>query len=147
MQVWINLKEEDRLKAEEIEEKLGNLLKALDLPEAEVSISFVGDEEIKELNRQYRKKDAPTNVLSFCMQEGEGKDINPHLLGDIVLSLETAQWEAEACDFSLEEMVDFYLIHGLLHLLGYHHDHPEHENMMRKLWQVLGHLPYWDETS
>ena len=69
MQVWINLKEKNRLKAEQIEEKMARLLKALNLTEAEVSISFVNDEEIRELNRQYRKKDTPTNVLSFCMQE------------------------------------------------------------------------------
>ena len=73
------------------------------------------------------------------MREGEAGDIHPELLGDIVISLETAAREAEECGFTLEQMVDFYLIHGLLHLLGFHHDHPQHEDMMRKLWQTLGH--------
>jgi len=112
------------------------LLAALGLSKAELSLLFVNDEEIKELNRKYRKKDKPTNVLSFPMGEG-------NILGDIVISWETAQREAKECGFSLEEMIDFYLIHGLLHLLGYHHDHPDHEKMMHQLWKVLGHTPYW----
>jgi len=118
----------------------------LGLSRAELSITFVTDEEIKALNQQYRRKDAPTNVLSFCMREGKGREIHPELLGDIVISLETAAREAKECRFTLEKMVDFYLIHGLLHLLGYHHDHPQHEEMMRKLWQILGHKPYWVKT-
>lgn len=115
------------------------------LSKAELSITFVNDEEIKTLNWQYRQKDAATNVLSFCMHEGEGKEVHPNLLGDIVISLETAEREAKECGFTYEEMIDFYLIHGLLHLLGHHHDHPQHEAMMRRLWQTLGHKPYWEE--
>ena len=123
------------------------LLTALDLANTELSIVLVNDEEMKRLNQQYRHKDVPTNVLSFSMHEGNTQGINPDLLGDIVISLETAQREAVECGFSLEEMIDFYLIHGLLNLLKCYSDDPEREKKMRQLWRVLKHQPYWEEQN
>ncbi len=87
-----------------------------------------------QLNEKYRKKTGSTNVLAF---PGE-----PPFLGDIAISLDTAKREAKECDFSLEEMLDFYIIHGLLHLLGYNINHPERGRLTKHLWEVLGHKPF-----
>lgn len=82
--------------------------------DCEVSILLTVDEEIKELNRQYRKINKPTDVLSFPMEDG-------YLLGDIVISMDTAEEQAKEFEVSLEEEASRLLIHGLLHLLGYDH--------------------------
>ena len=63
------------------------ILKILDCPDKEISISFVDDENIKQLNKQYLGRDRATNVLSFSLREGEYGDINPQILGDIIISV------------------------------------------------------------
>nr|WP_237475763.1 rRNA maturation RNase YbeY [Virgibacillus massiliensis] len=113
--------------------------------EAEVSINFVSNKEIQEINRNYRQKNTPTDVISFAMQEtGEGEiDIIdedlPLLLGDIVISIEKAKEQAEEYNHSLERELGFLTIHGFLHLLGYDHMSKEDEqNMFAKQDQLLG---------
>jgi probable rRNA maturation factor len=98
------------------------LLKIMDCSNKELSITFVDDNAIKQLNWHYLQRDNPTNVLSFSLQEGEYANINPHVLGDIVISAETAQRDADIGNLSLSEEIDFLLIHGLLHLLGFNHE-------------------------
>lgn len=98
------------------------LLKHLDCADREISISFVNDETIHQLNKQYRSKDKPTNVLSFSLQEGEFGNINPHVLGDIVISVDTAKTDAAKNSRSFDQEIDLLIIHGLLHLLGYDHE-------------------------
>lgn len=90
-------------------------------PEGEVSVSIVDDAEMADLNRQYRKKRGPTNVLSFPMNEGEGAGLNPLLLGDVVISADTAFSEAEIGKTTMTARLTELSIHGVLHLLG--HDH------------------------
>lgn len=98
------------------------LLKIMDCANKELSISFVDDNTIKQLNNHYLQRDHSTNVLSFSLQEGEYGNVNPHILGDIVVSTETAQRDAAKGDLSLSEEIDFLIIHGLLHLLGFNHE-------------------------
>ena len=98
------------------------LLKIMDCANKELSISFVDDNTIKQLNNHYLQRDHSTNVLSFSLQEGEYGNVNPHILGDIVISTETAQRDAIRGDLSLSEEIDFLIIHGLLHLLGFNHE-------------------------
>lgn len=98
------------------------LLKIMDCSNKVLSISFVDDKTIKQLNKHYLQRDHTTNVLSFSLQEGEYGNVNPHLLGDIVISAQTAQRDAAIGDLSLSEEIDFLIIHGLLHLLGYNHE-------------------------
>jgi len=98
------------------------LLKIMDCANKELSISFVDDNTIKQLNNHYLQRDHSTNVLSFSLQEGEYSNVNPHILGDIVISTETAQRDAIRGDLSLSEEIDFLIIHGLLHLLGFNHE-------------------------
>ena len=98
------------------------LLKIMDCANKELSISFVDDNTIKQLNNHYLQRDHSTNVLSFSLQEGEYGNVNPHIFGDIVISTETAQRDAAKGDLSLSEEIDFLIIHGLLHLLGFNHE-------------------------
>jgi probable rRNA maturation factor len=98
------------------------VLKTLDCPDKEISLSFVDDEYIKQLNKQYLGKDQATNVLSFSLQEGEYGDINPQILGDIIVSVETAQRDALYGKLNIAQEIDFLIIHGILHLLGYNHE-------------------------
>lgn len=98
------------------------LLKIMDCANKKLSISFVDDNTIKQLNNHYLQKNHSTNILSFSLQEGEYGNVNPHILGDIVISTETAQRDAAKGDLSLSEEIDFLIIHGLLHLLGFNHE-------------------------
>jgi probable rRNA maturation factor len=98
------------------------LLKYLNCKDKEISITFVDDLTIAQLNKQYLSKEKPTNVLSFSLQEGEYAQINPNVLGDIVISVDTAQRDAIKGAFTLEQELNFLVIHGLLHLLGYDHE-------------------------
>lgn len=117
------------------------LLKYLDCADKEVSLSFVNDETIQQLNKQYRCKDKPTNVLSFSLQEGEFGNINPHVLGDIVISVDTAKIDASNNSRSFEQEIDYLIIHGLLHLLGYNHENTtkeETKKMQKKEKDLFG---------
>ena len=77
---------------------------------------------IRDINRDYLGKDRPTNVISFAMQEGEGGGIQPDLLGDVVISAETAARDAHEADSTFDAELYFLLLHGILHLLGYDHE-------------------------
>ncbi|WP_058307415.1 rRNA maturation RNase YbeY [Gracilibacillus massiliensis] len=103
-------------------------------PDAELSISFVDNDEIKKLNRQYREIDRPTDVLSFALQEGEeleilGADI-PLMLGDIIISVDKAEEQANEYNHSFSRELGFLALHGFLHLLGYDHMNSEEEKKM-----------------
>lgn len=90
----------------------------------ELSILFTDDRHIRELNRKYREKDRPTNVLAFPMS-GDSPDVGSGMLGDIVISVDTALRESAEIAETVEETVCRLLIHGLLHLLGYDHERSE----------------------
>jgi probable rRNA maturation factor len=77
-----------------------------------------------ELNRTYRGKEGPTNVLSFSQREGEAPVVQPDLIGDVVICTDRAADDAVELGYSLEEMVLYLLIHGILHLHGLEHDQP-----------------------
>jgi probable rRNA maturation factor len=89
---------------------------------SELSILLVDDDEMQQLNREYLFRDRPTNVLAFAMKEGENTHLHPAVLGDVVVSTETAQREACQRGVTLEEEMALLLVHGILHLLGYDHD-------------------------
>jgi probable rRNA maturation factor len=91
-------------------------------PDAELSILIVDDEQIRALNRDYLQRDKPTNVISFSMQEGAGGGINPLMLGDVVISADTAARDASEAGIPFESELHFLLLHGILHLLGYDHE-------------------------
>ncbi|NLZ45466.1 MAG: rRNA maturation RNase YbeY [Clostridiales bacterium] len=120
---------------------------------AEISVSFVDDKSINDLNREYRDIDSSTDVLSFPLGEDGKYDLNnetnAYMLGDIVISLETATHQAEIYGHSLEREMGFLTVHSMLHLLGYDHvDNSLGEVIMReKEESILEKLGYSRETS
>lgn len=115
------------------------LLKILDCENKEISLTFVDDATIQQINKQYLSKDKPTNVISFSLQEGEFGGVNPDVLGDIVISADTAASDADQGQLSFDEEILFLMIHGLLHLLGYNHENtsPSNSQKMKKKEEEL----------
>jgi probable rRNA maturation factor len=107
---------------DEIRKFLGLLMDYLGISDHYLSLLIVDDHKIRELNRTFLHKDEPTNVLSFPMNEGDASGINPEILGDIVISAEAALREAKANGLTTAEQINFYILHGLLHLSGYDHE-------------------------
>lgn len=106
-------------------------LNAHNLNKCEVSVLLTDDIRMTELNHEYRGIDAPTDVLAFAMRDDEDSQlINPDVLGDIVISLETAERQAKDALHTLEKEVIFLTVHGVLHLLGYDHQTPEETTLM-----------------
>jgi len=97
----------------------------LDCPDGEISILIVDDPQIEELNQQYLNREGPTNVIAFAMREGEFADLSPHLLGDVVISMDTAAKEAQIAATSMERRFNELLVHGVLHLMGFDHETSE----------------------
>lgn len=124
---------------ERVHRAVAALEPALANPRLIASVLFTLDGQVHELNREWRGKDKPTNVLSFPMLErcdliALGEDGPPEMLGDIALALETCQREAAEKDLGLEVHTAHLLIHGLLHLAGHDHvDSDEQAVAMEKL--------------
>ena len=104
--------------------------------ECELSVTFVDNEAIRQINKEYRGKDAPTDVISFAMEEmGEeeiaivGVDL-PRVLGDIIISVDRTKEQAEEYGHSFQRELGFLALHGFLHLLGYDHIEKEDEIVM-----------------
>jgi pyridoxine 5-phosphate synthase len=118
------------------------LLVMTGIPDAELSLLLAGDKQIAELNSSWRGKNTPTNVLAFSMTEGPDSAMALNLLGDIVISVETAAREAEYEGLSLHSRLQVLLVHGFLHLIGYDHEKSGSEavrmhNKERELLQEL----------
>ncbi len=99
------------------------VLRELGLTRAELSLVLLDDEGIAELNRRYRGREGPTDVLSFSLLEGRHAEFRGPLLGDVVIGIDTAARSAADRGVSLDEELLRLLVHGVLHLLG--HDHQE----------------------
>jgi probable rRNA maturation factor len=99
----------------------------------EISLVVCDDALISELNREYRKKNRPTDVLSFSMRDVMSGDTSDPVLGDIIISVQTAELQAREEGTTIEEEFKFLFTHGLLHLLGYTHDHRDDEELMMGL--------------
>jgi probable rRNA maturation factor len=130
------------------------LLREVNEPDSGLSLSLVADDRIQELNRQHRGKDKPTDVLSFPLYE---PDEEPHadaerLLGDVVISVDTARRQAAEYDAPLQNELYRLLIHGLLHVMGHDHEEPDERAAMeaeeRRLAAAIGMpWPYDDHAS
>jgi len=97
-------------------------LASLNLKQAELGLLLVGDRRIKRLNRIYRGRDVRTNVLSFPMDARSPGGKRPHLLGDVVISLDSAKREARQRGVTLACYLQILLVHGILHLTGLDHE-------------------------
>lgn len=114
---------------------------------AEVSVTFVTNEMIRGINREYRGKDQSTDVISFAMEEmGDGEleivgSLEPRILGDIIISLDRTKEQAADYGHSFERELGFLAVHGFLHLLGYDHMNKEDEKkMFSKQEEILSSL-------
>lgn len=119
------------------------VLSDLGTPDSQLSISIVGDRTIRSINREYLGKDRPTNVISFSLQEGEYGGVNPHALGDVVVSADTAFREGEDATVPFIERLSFLILHGILHLSGYDHERSgdaEASRMEKKEIEIFGVL-------
>jgi probable rRNA maturation factor len=123
--------------------------------EAEVSLTLVSDRAMARLNRETFGRRGPTNVIAFPMDRpGEAGEVQavgqppgslsgnsslpPPVLGEVIISLETTRRQAAETGWPWEELFDFYVIHGILHLVGYEHDTPEAEAAMTaRTWELL----------
>ena len=125
------------LRPAELRRRAERMLEALGRADAELSILLCDDATIHALNRDYRGKDRPTDVLAFSMGEGEGGELHPELLGDVVISVDTARRQARARRRSIAAEVTFLLAHGLLHLLGFDHRTRDEERRMNARTDAL----------
>jgi probable rRNA maturation factor len=115
----------------------------LDCPDGEISILILDDPQIEKLNQQYLNRQGPTNVIAFAMREGEFPDLTPDLLGDVVISTDTAAREAQVASMSMERRFNELLVHGILHLMGYDHETSEKDTriMEEKSREILELIP------
>ncbi|HWO77684.1 MAG TPA: rRNA maturation RNase YbeY [Bacillus sp. (in: firmicutes)] len=103
--------------------------------DCEISVTFVSNDKIQEINREYRGKDKPTDVISFALEEGDEEEViigapETRVLGDIIISIEKTKEQAEEYGHSFERELGFLAVHGLLHLLGYDHETEQEEKEM-----------------
>ena len=120
------------IEPEAVRQQAQRLLELVDQSSAELSIVLCDDPFIHDLNREYRNIDTPTDVLSFSMNEGDIQNPHPEVLGDIVISVETASRQAIGAGHCTMDEVTFLLVHGLLHLLGYDHEKADDEMAMNR---------------
>ncbi|MGG0317421.1 rRNA maturation RNase YbeY [Priestia megaterium] len=141
MSLVIDFIDETNEVSEEQQKELEKLLEAAAIYEnlqedTEVSVTFVDNDRIQEINHQYRHKNQPTDVISFALEEmGEDEmqiigDELPRVLGDIVISIPKAHEQAEEYNHSFMRELGFLTVHGFLHLLGYDHETSEDEKEM-----------------
>ena len=104
----------------------------MDFPNGEISILLVDDPQISKLNQEYLNRKGPTNVIAFSMREGEFSHLNPQLLGDVVISLDTAARESVDAGLKMQKRFNELLVHGILHLFGYEHDTSEQSAQIMK---------------
>lgn len=120
----------------------------MDFPDGELSILILDDPQISRLNTRHLNRSGPTNVIAFPMQEGRFSNLSPHLLGDVVISAETAEREGRVSGIDPQHRFFELLIHGILHLIGYDHEtDPEAALEMAKKERDLLHLVNQISTS
>jgi len=123
----------------DLKKKVDAIMASLNCLDKEISILLMGDDDIRQLNKEFRDYDKPTDVLSFPQNSDEDPPIPGEIiLGDIAISLDIAKTQAKEHGLKLKEEVILLLIHGILHLLGYDHEISEQEeNKMRNKTREL----------
>ena len=133
-----------KVDSKKIEQQIGNVLRSLNCNNHEISILFIGDQGIRDLNHRYRGIDRSPDVLSFPqLVNGKAEISKTPILGDIAISLHTALRQTKNHGLSLGEELTLLLIHGILHLLGYDHEiSDQEEELMRKKTRELFRMIY-----
>lgn len=138
----INRQKRLAINTRKIRKAAGKILGALGYEGYELSIVIVDDPEITRLNRQYFRRNRPTNVISFSAIDGETASFPNKVLGDVVISAQTAKREAKEAGMRGEKEILFLLVHGVLHLVGYEHEgsREERRNMEAKEQELFSRL-------
>ena len=124
--------------SEAFHSQIGQVLDKLEETDCELSLLLTDDVKIQELNRTYRDLDKATDVLSFPQDEDAVNEAGDTLLGDVVISVETAARQAKEHHLSFNEELILLAIHGILHLLGYDHERsPQDARIMQDKTQVV----------
>ena len=121
------------------------ILKSIGVRDASLSIVFVTDRQIARLNSLYRRKNRPTDVLSFSMREGKRLKRDSSILGDVIISVDRAKAQAKSFNSSFRREMYLYIIHGILHLMGYDDEtksarkkmSKKENQLLDKLWQKI----------
>ena len=145
-----NRQNQHKISTQQIRKTAQALLNDLDSPDSELSILITDDPEIAQLNLQYRNRKGPTNVLAFPMHEGDFSEVNPEMLGDVVISAETTAREGTELGFSFTQRFNFLLVHGILHLFGYDHEISDDEAIKmdkktEELYELIKEINIKDE--
>lgn len=130
------------LNKRKLEKIVGFILKSVGVSQANLSIVFVTDRQIKRLNYLYRKKNRTTDVLAFSMREGKSPFLKTtgdrrlkkeaSILGDVAISVDRAKKQAKRFDSTFKKEIYLYIIHGILHLVGYGDEKPSAKRLMRR---------------
>ncbi len=126
----VNLTDDKNIYDKSIERVLNRGIKKEQLKDVIFNVIIVDNEYIHKLNREYRKIDRPTDVITFALEDEQDIVTTPRLLGDIYISLEKAKEQATEYGHSLEREICFLAVHGFYHLLGYDHQTKEEEKVM-----------------
>lgn len=131
----------DRVEEHSLEDQANKVLAAEQVsPESELSVFVTDDETVQELNRRFRNIDEPTDVLSFGLEDGPAFVTPPgsaHQVGEVVISFPTALQQAREVGHDVELELLHLLTHGVLHILGYDHEEPEHAHKMHAKEELL----------
>jgi probable rRNA maturation factor len=130
-----------RVDVARLQRRAETVLAAIGQSRSELSVALVDDSQIAELNGEWRDKPRATDVLSFSLVEGDFADHRAGLLGDVVISVETAAAQAAELRRGLDDRIARLLIHGVLHLIGHDHEDDEEARLMiveeRRIWRAL----------
>ena len=126
----LNLQDKIGVDEKKIKKISRSALEGMGEDEAELSLLLVDDSYIRKLNKKYRGSDYKTDVLAFAMRDGEGVPPDSPILGDVVISVETAKREAINRKRKFDEEMNLYIVHGILHLLGYEDETAEKKKTM-----------------
>ena len=113
----------------------------MELPDRELSLTLINDRAMAHLNRETFGRRGPTNVIAFPLDDAPSPGGPPALLGEVVISLQTTRRQAQEFGWPWQELLDFFLIHGILHLLGYDHEDPAAAaSMDARAWELMSRL-------
>ncbi|MBU1044341.1 MAG: rRNA maturation RNase YbeY [Candidatus Omnitrophica bacterium] len=132
-----NLQKKIKINSRKLKTLANNVLKSQGIVSGELSVALADDPQIRDLHKRYLNKNTATDVLAFRMADGEFGKINPQILGDVILSVETAQTQAMKLNLSIESEINLYLIHGILHLLGFSDKTKSGYAQMKKMQEEL----------
>ena len=142
MKIWINNRQRTTvLSQEKLRKKAAKILSALELSDRELSVTLINDRAMARLNRETFGRRGPTNVIAFPLDDAPSPNGPPALLGEVVISLQTTRRQAREFGWPWQELLDFFLIHGILHLLGYDHEDPAAAARMdARAWELMSRL-------